>query len=320
MEDWIDRDAPADLLPPGRLRALGALSDIEGWTQTASHLTAILFTGTLLAAGGGRIWPGAFAAVFVVHGVLLNSLSAGQHELAHGTVFRTAWLNDAFGQLFGFVTVDPFHTDRWAHLAHHREARNPGRDPELIGRPPPTVAGHVLELIGVTFWRRRLLAILRSALGRATLAEEWLEPGEARLAVLEARAHLALWMIVTGASMLAQSWLAVTLWIGPLLLTSAFRQLRVTGEHTGLPEAPDVLARARTLEGPPWLRWLMWNTGWHAAHHAYPTVPFHALPALHQEIADRRDPPLVRTGYLQAQREIFAWLRARGGAPRTGGQ
>jgi fatty acid desaturase len=32
------------------------------------------------------------------------------------------------------------------------------------------------------------------------------------------------------------------------------------------------------------IKFLMWNMPYHAEHHAYPAVPWHALPALHQQI------------------------------------
>ncbi len=104
--------------------------------------------------------------------------------------------------------------------------------------------------------------------------------------VLEARAHVALWFVIAGVSAAAGSWLAVWLWIGPLFATKVVHQLQNTGEHTEMPNDPDIFRNTRTLVGPPPMRWLMWNMSYHTAHHAFPGVPFHALPALHREIVD----------------------------------
>ena len=40
------------------------------------------------------------------------------------------------------------------------------------------------------------------------------------------------------------------------------------------------------MQTSKWVKYLMWNMPYHAEHHAYPAVPFHALPDLHREIKD----------------------------------
>ena len=69
--------------------------------------------------------------------------------------------------------------------------------------------------------------------------------------------------------------------ISPMLLTKWFHQLQNTGEHTGLAHDSNTFLNTRTLKGPPVMRWLFWNMSYHTAHHCFPGVPFHALPALH---------------------------------------
>jgi fatty acid desaturase len=52
----------------------------------------------------------------------------------------------------------------------------------------------------------------------------------------------------------------------------------------------------------------MWNMSYHTAHHAFPGVPFHALPALHRELVAGLGRPVIERGYIEAQKEIFASL------------
>jgi fatty acid desaturase len=55
------------------------------------------------------------------------------------------------------------------------------------------------------------------------------------------------------------------------------------------------------------VKWFAWNMPYHVEHHAYPSVPFHALPKLNQIVADQivyRGP-----GYLAVTRETWAWFR-----------
>ena len=317
MEDFVARGG-LKAVPRDRLRALSAKSDARGGLQTLSFLAALAVTtaGLLNAA---MLPPWIVALAFIGQGILLNCLYAGQHELSHWTVFRAKGLNDRLGELFGVLTLNPFYTDRWAHFAHHRETQNPLRDSELIGMKPFTTSLYLSNLVGIDFWRRRILTIVRTAFGKGLEADYWLTPEQRRFVVFEARVHVSLWIAVAVTSLATGSWLAVTLWIGPLLLLKGFHQLQNTGEHVGMPHDPDIFVNTRTLRGPFWMRWLMWNMSWHTAHHAFPGVPFHALPALHREIEAGLGRPVIVRGYIEAQREILTGLAAEAAARRAAG-
>ena len=305
MDHWIARDAQR-FVSRERLRALSRKSDLRGAAQTASHAAAIAVTTT------GLIWlatPWTFAPLFIAQGVLINCLYAGQHELSHWTAFRTRAANDAVGQVFGLATLNPFLTDRFIHFAHHRATHDLARDPELLGVGDYTLTSYILDLSGVSFWWRRVTGIIRTTAGRGLEGAYWLGDRERAVVVMEARLHVALWIAIAAVSAAVHSWAALTLWIGPMLATKGFHQLQNTGEHTGLPHDPDIFRNTRTLSVAPPMRWLMWNMSWHTAHHCFPGVPFHALPALHREIAVRRRIPTQT--YLGAQRDIFAGLIAR---------
>jgi fatty acid desaturase len=50
-----------------------------------------------------------------------------------------------------------------------------------------------------------------------------------------------------------------------------------------------------------------WNMPYHVEHHAYPSIPFHALPKLNEIVAEQivyRGP-----GYIAVTRETWAWFR-----------
>ena len=65
-----------------------------------------------------------------------------------------------------------------------------------------------------------------------------------------------------------------------------------------------MLANSRTTLTNPVLRFFAWNMPYHAEHHAYPALPFHALPALHRRV--RAELGRLTPGYVAAQREIIA--------------
>ena len=306
MEDWIARNG-LQVVRRERLRALSVKSDLRGWIQTLSHVAAIAFTTSGLVFLV-PIAPLAWAPLFLTQGILINCLYAGQHELSHWTVFRTKRLNDIVGQVFGFVTLNPFYTDRFIHFAHHRATHDPARDPEIMGTGPYTLTSYLLDFAGISFWWRRVTGILRTAAGRGLETAYWLSPAEARTVVAENRITVGLWIAIAVGSVAAQSWTAVSLWIAPMLLTKWFHQLQNMGEHTALAYDPDTFRNTRTLRGPAVMRWLMWNMSYHTAHHCFPGVPFHKLASLHVEIVSNLDHPVATRGYLEAQRDIFASL------------
>lgn len=113
-------------------------------------------------------------------------------------------------------------------------------------------------------------------------------------------------------------------WVVPAIIGQPFLRLYLIAEHTGCElarrapsedmanasasaprEQPASLLRAahrhsRTSAACIWphaaVRALFWNMPYHAEHHAFPDVPFHALPAVHASLhdeaaraADRRD-------------------------------
>jgi len=308
MDAWIAPGA-AKFVAPKILKALSLRSDAKGAIQTASFGVAIGVTtaAIILIPASSNL---ALVPVLLIHGVLLNCLYAGQHEMSHWTAFRTRRLNDLFGHLFGLVTLNPFLTDRWMHFAHHRATQDPHRDPELMDMKPYSRARYVLDLIGIDFWRRRVWTILKTATGHGLESAWWLGARERLLVIWEARAHVAIWSLIALASIALRSGEAILLWIGPLFATKGVHQLQNTGEHTGMPRTPDIFTNTRTLTGPAPLRWLMWNMSYHTAHHAYPATPFHALPRLHAEIVRNLPHRVPTLGYIAAQKAIFESLQA----------
>ena len=117
------------LVSPQRLRELMQRSDLRGALQLGSHFAAIAATGALLWTSWGSVWA---VPAFLVHGVLLNFLYAGQHELSHATVFATKWPNELFGRIIGFLMLYPRDFDKIQHWAHHQHTQDWEKDGELV--------------------------------------------------------------------------------------------------------------------------------------------------------------------------------------------
>ncbi len=295
--------ARRELIDAQALRQLCAPSDAAGLAQVASHLGAIVATAGLLWASLGTLWV---VPAFMAHGVLLNFLYAGQHEMSHWTVFRTRALNEWFGRLFGFVLFYPRDFDQIQHGAHHRHTQEWARDGEL-GRDRYSMATYLLWLLGPSYWYTRWHRIVRFGLGIVT--EPYIPAARRAEVIREARFHLLGYAGIAVASVAAGSWAAVLYWLAPMLATKAAHQLQNTIEHLGLPHAPDTLANTRSTRTNAVLRWLCWNMQFHTAHHAFPGVPFHRLPRLHAMLFTERgvEPPSM--GYLAFQLQVLAALR-----------
>ena len=64
-------------------------------------------------------------------------------------------------------------------------------------------------------------------------------------------------------------------------------------EHRGLPPSPSVLENTRTIRTNSIIQLMSWQVNFHAAHHAYPSVPFWQLSKA-QNLIDGTRAPQVR--------------------------
>ena len=292
-----------DVIDAAKLRGLCVASDVEGAVQTLSHLGAIAVTGTLLWFTRGTLWA---APIFVIHGVLLNFLYAGQHELSHWTVFRTGWLNEWLGRAFGFVLFYPRTFDQVQHIAHHRYTQDWERDGEL-SRERYTLISYLLWMSGLTYWYTRWRRIVRFSLGIVT--EPYLPQRRHAELIREARVHVAGYALIAVLSLAAHSWAAVILWLLPMLAMKPVHQLQNTIEHLGLPHEANVLGNTRSTRTNAVMRWLAWQMQYHTAHHAFPGVPFHRLRELDETIFTARGaapPSMTYVGFQIAVLRAFA--------------
>jgi fatty acid desaturase len=298
--------ARGDVIDAAKLRGLYVASNGAGAMQTVSHVGAIGVTGTLLWLTRGAWWA---MPVFLVHGVLLNFLYAGQHELSHWTVFRTGWLNEWVGRIFGFVLFYPRTFDQVQHMAHHRFTQDWARDGELA-RQRYTMTSYLLWMSGVTYWYTRWRRILRFCAGVVT--EPYLPPKRHAELIREARLHVAGYAVIAAVSLWAHSSAAVILWLAPMLAMKGVHQLQNTMEHLGLPHEDNVLVNTRSTRTNAVMRWLGWQMQYHTAHHAFPGVPFHRLHELHEAMFTSRGTAPPSMSYLGFQIAVLrAFARGR---------
>jgi len=310
------------LVAPDRLRALMQRSDPRGALQLGSHAGAILVSGTLLWQLWGTWWA---VPVFMIHGVLLNFLYAGQHELSHATVFRTKWPNELFGRVIGFLMIFPRDFDKIQHWAHHQHTQDWEKDGELV-REPYTLTSYLLWFWGPTYWYTRIARIVRFC--RGIVPEPYIRPDEHAIVIREARWHAAGYAAIAAVSVATGSWAAVILWLAPMLVMKPVHQLQNTIEHLGLSHENDILRNTRTTKTNALMRWLCWQMPYHTAHHTFPSVPFWRLKDLDTEMRESGAEPYAM-GWIEFQVEVLRKLRSKSEAdypydevwivPREGG-
>jgi fatty acid desaturase len=290
-----------EMIAAARLRELSVKSNARGFMRVGSHLAALTASGAAVFLSWGSWW--AVPAV-MAHGILVNFLYAGQHELSHWTVFKTRRLNEIFGRIFGFILVYPRDFDQIQHFAHHRYTQDWECDGELA-RERYTLASYLLWVLGPTYWYTRVRRVVRFSIG--IVSEPYIPAGRKAEVIREAHWHLAGYAAIAAASLALQSWLAVELWILPMLAMKPVHQLQNTIEHLGLPHVDTIIQNTRTTRTNALMRWLAWNMQYHTAHHAFPGVPCYRLPELHGALfaESSRRPPTM--SYLAFQ---WAVIRA----------
>ena len=273
----------------------------------------LIWIASFLAAGGLAVyfWPSLWALpCFIAYGVLYGSSTDSRwHECGHGTAFKTAWMNDAVYHAACFMIMREPTVWRWSHTRHHTDTIVVGRDPEIAVMRPTVI----LKVIGMFFAIPQTIAAIKKMLlhvsGRLEAEEATYIPEMERARVyLVARIWLAIHVTVIAYAFAIGSILPMLL-VGPLpTMYGAWLHI-VTGltQHAGLAE--DVLdhrLNSRTVYMNPVMRFLYWNMNYHIEHHMFPMVPYHALPALHEDLKAWCPPPY--TSIYAAYREIVPAL------------
>jgi fatty acid desaturase len=218
--------------------------------------------------------------VMVIQGIFLSFLFTLCHECTHKTPFKSQRLNEWIGWISGGIILLPFLWFRYFHLAHHRHTNDPENDPELATPKPETWRSYMIHVTGAPYWFSQFTTLFRNAFFDPSAP--YLPERATRKVRLESRVLLGIYTLVFGSLFLSN--IALTLWIIPLILGQPFLRLYLLAEHGRCPEVANMLENTRTVFTHRVIRFLAWNMPYHIEHHSFPTVPFHALPKLHQHM------------------------------------
>ena len=286
-----------DVLPTERLQASGmpkpaireelrripngrnVLNVLSVWVQSFGLLA--------LAAWIDRWWVWPIA--FVLMGRAFGLYAILAHEAAHRLLFSNRRANDTVGRWgLAYPAFVPFDLYRRSHFAHHKDEMGPNEpDLNLYLGYPITRASMRRKLrrdaTGNSGWKnlKGLVRAFTSETGRP-----------AALRILAAQVVVAVLItVITG-----KWWAYPVLWLLPwMTVWRVLNRLRSIAEHGGMARSKDRRETTHVVRQTwPARFWIVpFNTGWHLAHHVDMGVPFHHLPALHDE--------LVASGWVTAE-------------------
>jgi MocE subfamily Rieske [2Fe-2S] domain protein len=268
----------------------------------------ILWFALLLGTGYAtyRLWGTWWAILpYAVYAALYASTSDSRwHESGHGTAFKTDWMNNALYEIASFMVMRESVVWRWSHNRHHSDTIIVGRDPEIAVPRPPDLKAMVMTFFGLRVYPNYFRAVLSHCAGRMSADEKTFIPStEFARVYRNARIYAAIYAAVIALSIYQRSILPLMLagftnffgtWLMPIYGNT---------QHAGLAEnVLDHRLNCRTVYMNPIHRYLYWNMNYHAEHHMFPLVPYHALPRLHAAVKD--DCPAPYTSIFAAWREI----------------
>ena len=164
---------------------------------------------------------------------------------------------------------------------------------------------YLIWMSGISYWRNRIVGVIRRASG--TIVEPYIRVEEEAKVIKESRVHLALYVAIVILSVVLQSWVAITFWVLPMILTKPIHQLQNTIEHLGLSHEDDILENTRSTRTNVLIRWLCWQMPYHTAHHVFPSVPFWKLHQLNSKIEEQAG-SVHRMGWFEFQIEVIKRL------------
>ena len=252
-------------------------------------------------------WPWAVPLLLLamfLHGTVCSFFGGvACHELGHGTVFRSKWLNAFFLRLFAFLSWWDFIWFRPSHFKHHQVTTHHDYDGEVVlpqsfnfkdwrfwlfmfGWTPMGTWGAIKTIA------RRAAGKLDSAWYAFVMPEK--DEALRRRHRNWARYFLALHAVLAVTFIVTGNWILIFLINIPTHYCGWLGFLCGNPQHYGMqPDVPDFRKCCRTYITHGLPAFLYWNMHYHIEHHMYPGVPFFNLPKL-REALEHDLPPAPR--------------------------
>jgi fatty acid desaturase len=292
----------APVIDQGVIRGYMRRTNRSALVNLTAWILLCVVTGWLVVISRHTLWviPALFA-----YGTILSFAYAASHECAHGTAFRTRWLNETVFWLTSLVFMEEPLYRRYAHAAHHTHTWFNPSDPQKPYGNPLSLHQYVTATLGFTFYFDAARQLARHSAGRFTEAERVFIPeGELRKASFNSRVMATVYLGLLAYGIAFQSPWPFLLYFIPRFCGGLIITAYINTQHMCMAEdLYDHRRTTRSIRCNRLERLLYWNMNYHIEHHLYPAVPFHALPALSAQIADQLPPPV--SGVVGANLDIL---------------
>lgn len=305
IEDTVDRTWFSCSIPRKELKAFTRRSDWPGILHYGSWLVLLAASGYIAWLSMETWWA---IGAFFVYGTIFSSADARWHECAHGTAFKSRWLNEGFHILSTLMTFYEPTVKRWSHARHHTHTIMTGIDPEIQVPRPARMWTVLVDFFWLRSFAMNVRLIVLHALGIISEAAiAYVPESQYRRMIAWSRAYLSVYIGVIVLAVALDSWLPFLFFGLPRLYGAWLHQLMSLTQHPGLAQNVwDHRLNSRTVRANPVFAFLYVNMQYHLEHHMYPMVPFYALEKIHERLKDQLPPPYPSV--LAVYRELVPTL------------
>ncbi len=296
-DDWFKA-----ALARATLTRLSQRSDREALKLCTAYfaLLGVLGAASVMLWQWGSWW---FLALYGAYCLVWSFSNATGHEACHYTPFRRLWLNNALLYANSWMQNWEPVTVRWVHARHHTYTSMVGADAEYL-LPNPISRRDLTNLVLGTnhFWNYNKELVQLAFKRPNDTIREAVPAEDLPLTARNARVFLLLYATVIGSCFVLWTPLPAVMLMLPRVVGEPMHGVLRALQHGGLEtEAADHRRTTRSMYVSRPLQWLYCNMNFHIEHHMYPMVPFHALPALHEEIKGQLPEPTrgVRAGLAE---------------------
>ena len=278
LDDWYRPE-----IPRKELKSLMRRDNTRALIDFALWAACLALTGYVAYQSVGTYWV---LPAFLLYGTIYSSCDARWHECAHGTPFRSHWINETFYFLCSLMNMKEGTYTRWSHTRHHTETIMTGLDPEIQVMRPADLRRVLLDFLWIPDAIQMFRVMFIHALGMPSKeARDFVPPSEWRKMFWWSRIYLLIYAGMIAWSLSIRSWLPVLFFPLGRLYGGWLHQIFSLTQHAGLAEnVRDHRLNTRTVDLNPLFRFLYFNMNYHIEHHMFPMVPFHALPKLHERV------------------------------------
>lgn len=271
--------------------------------RAAGRMIVLLSLYAALATVGfvASRWVVWVAVWFVQSLILVGSYSA-MHDTGHGTMFRSRVANRVVGVFWASTILVNWSLYRSFHLEHHAHTAEDD-DPEAKYKVDITHRSQYLlmPLGGLQFFGDLWFGSLGTLAGRFP---RYVRTRTGRDAIRFD--GLVLVAATSGGAfgLLHAPGIAMQIWIAPLVLMWCVTMPGTAlNEHYGCATSGNALQTSRTVVSNRFVRFLLWNTNYHAGHHLVPTVTFRHAPELFRYLEP--DAGYVASGYVAFHLDVL---------------